>query len=341
MKLQQLRYLIAIADNGLNITAASEKLYTSQPGVSKQLKLLEEELGLRLFSRNGKSLDGITKAGSLVLEKARSIMQEVEEIKSLADDLQRDQRGSLTIGTTYTQATYVLPEIVEQFNQQYPEITVKVLQGNNEQIAEMVRQGLVDITIASHEQAKTTDTIALPSYHWDQAIYLPVDHPLAEVDDIDLTQLSEFPLITYEANKNVASHFQRAFAAEDLTANISITTRNVDVIKENVAKGMGVGIAASMAFDPSTDNELVAISAYDVLPSCTTWLGLTSTTQLHNYLYDFINLFSPHYNQEQVDLSIKQFKRSGEFHNIDHAQLPYRLIARDNENEYDALAEVA
>src|SRR5210317_264042 len=148
MKLQQLKYLIAIADNGLNITAAAERLYTSQPGVSKQLKLLEEELGMQLFTRKGKSLDAVTPAGEKVLERARVIMQEVENIRTLAADYFEEKDGSLSIATTHTQARYVLPKIIATFREHFPDISLNLHQGTSEQIAHMVAANKIDFAIA-------------------------------------------------------------------------------------------------------------------------------------------------------------------------------------------------
>jgi LysR family cys regulon transcriptional activator len=331
MKLQQLRYLLAIADNDLNITAASEKLYTSQPGVSKQLKLLEEELGLRLFSRNGKSLDGITYAGNLVLEKAASIMHEVDNIKQLAHELQNEQEGSLSIGTTHTQARYVLPDILQAFRKRYPDVKLNLHQGTSEQISEMMKNGLIDFAIASSTGAKSNDTVSLPCYHWDRAILMPQDHPLAKLDDIELSDLAQYPIITYVFSQNGKSSFRDAFAKEGLTPNIAITARDADVIKTYVRKGLGIGIAASMAYDPDLDDDLVAISTHDILPSCTTWLGFREEQYVRSYMYDFIEMVAPHLDRSTVNTAIHEYRRTGQINSIKEHSLPYKLIERPTE----------
>ncbi|WMS88246.1 LysR substrate-binding domain-containing protein [Pleionea litopenaei] len=328
MKLQQLRYLLAIAENGLNITAASEKLYTSQPGVSKQLKLLEEELGLRLFSRNGKSLDGITYAGNLVLEKAANIMHEVENIKQLAHELQNEQEGSLSIGTTHTQARYVLPDILQEFRKRYPDVKLNLHQGTSEQISEMMRNGLIDFAIASSSGAKNSDTVSLPCYHWDRAILMPKDHPLTKLDDIELKDLIQYPIITYVFNQNGHSSFRDTFAREGLSPNIAITARDADVIKTYVRKGLGIGIAASMAYDPETDDDLVAVSTHDILPSCTTWVGFREEQYIRSYMYDFIEMLSPHLDRSTVNTAVNEYRRTGHINSIDQNRLPYKLIQR-------------
>lgn len=333
MKLQQLRYLLAIAENGLNITAASEKLYTSQPGVSKQLKLLEEELGLRLFSRNGKSLDGVTYAGNLVLEKAANIMREVENIKQLAHELQNEQEGSLSIGTTHTQARYVLPDILQAFRKRYPEVKLNLHQGTSEQISEMMKNGLIDFAIASSSGAKSSDTVSLPCFHWDRAILMPQDHPLTKLEDIELKDLAEYPIITYVFNQNGQSSFRDAFAREGLTPNIAITARDADVIKTYVRKGLGVGVAASMAYDPEHDDDLVAISTHDILPSCTTWVGFREEQYIRSYMYDFIEMLAPHLNRTVVDAAVNEYRQAGRTSVIDESKLPYKLIERPKQKE--------
>ncbi len=328
MKLQQLRYLLAIAENGLNITAASEKLFTSQPGVSKQLKLFEEELGFRLFSRNGKSLEGITYAGKLVLEKAANILQEVENIKQLASDLHNEESGTLSIGTTHTQARYVLPEVLQSYRALYPEIKVELHQGTSEQIAEMMKNGEIDFSITSHTNSSNKQFVSLPCFHWDRAILIKKDHPLANLDDITLADLAKYPLITYVPNAQSNSSLLDAFKEEGLTPNVAITARDSDVIKAYVRKGLGVGIVASMAFNPNEDSDLIAITTYDILPSCTTSVAFREQSYLRRFMFDFIELLSPSLNQNNVENAIDEYRKTGRIKSIREHELPYKLIQR-------------
>lgn len=198
MKLQQLKYLLAIVDNGLNITAAAERLYTSQPGVSKQLKLLEEELGLQLFTRKGKSLGGVTAAGEQVIQRARLIMQEVENIRSLASDYYHEEEGTLSIATTHTQARYVLPDVIREFRKRYPRVSLNLHQGTSEQIADMVAANEIDFAIATGSRDLFADLLLVPSYRWDRKVLVPNDHPLTRLKHkITLHDLAEYPLVTY------------------------------------------------------------------------------------------------------------------------------------------------
>ena len=240
MKLQQLKYLLAIVDNGLNITAAADRLYTSQPGVSKQLKLLEEELGMQLFIRKGKSLGGITPAGERVIERARVIMREVDNIRSLASDYYEEEEGSLSIATTHTQARYVLPEIITEFRKRFPNISLNLHQGTSEQIADMVAANEIDFAIATGSSDLFSDMLLVPSYRWDRSIIVPKGHELTGLDrKITLRDLVAYPLVTYVFSFGGQSSLKLAFAEEGLEPNVGFTARDADVIKTYVRPNFG------------------------------------------------------------------------------------------------------
>jgi LysR family cys regulon transcriptional activator len=302
MKLQQLKYLLAIVDNGLNITAAAERLYTSQPGVSKQLKLLEEELGLQLFIRKGKSLGGITTAGKQVIERARVVMQEVENIRSLASDFYHEEEGTLSIATTHTQARYVLPEIIKEFRARYPQVSLELHQGTSEQIADMVSASDIDFAIATGSRDLFADLLLVPSYHWDRKVLVPNNHDLAKIDrKLTLTDLAEFPLVTYVFSFGGQSSLKRAFADEGLEPDVVFTARDADVIKTYVRMGLGVGIVASMAEDCDDKNDLTAIDAEGLFPRSTTWIGFRKDAVMRRYMLDFMQLFAPHISTDQLE----------------------------------------
>jgi LysR family transcriptional regulator, cys regulon transcriptional activator len=328
MKLQQLRYFIAVVENGFNITAASDKLYTSQPGVSKQLKLLEEELDVGLFARNGKSLYGLTKAGQMLYEKSVVILREIDNIKEQAVELKRDNEGTLTIATTHTQARYVLPEVLQMFREKYPQVKLELYQGSSEQISDLMKRGDVDFAIASSSGEKKPNMVTLPCYHWDRALVLPVGHPLLGKEDIELADLAEYPLITYVQNDRQGSSLNQAFEEAGVEPNIAITARDADVIKEYVRKGLGVGIIASMAFDPYLDSDLVAVSTVDILPNCTTWIGFQEHTYLRNYMYEFSSLVASHLSRDAINQQVVAYRMGNKHGVIDERQLPYKLIAR-------------
>jgi LysR family cys regulon transcriptional activator len=301
MKLQQLKYLIAIVDNGMNITAAAERLYTSQPGVSKQLKLLEEELGMQLFTRKGKSLDSVTPAGERVIERARVIMQEVENIRSLVSEYFEEDQGALSIGTTHTQARYVLPEIIAEFRRRFPNIMLNLHQGTSEQIADMVAGNKIDFAIATGSQHLFADLLLVPSYHWDRSIIVPKGHALTKLDrKIALQDLVDYPLVTYVFSFGGESSLKRAFAEQGLEPNIGFTARDADVIKTYVRMGLGVGIVASMAADCRDRDDLQVIDAEGLFPRSTTWIGYRKSAVLRRYMVDFIQLFAEHVTPQQL-----------------------------------------
>lgn len=302
MKLQQLKYLLAIVDNGLNITAAAERMYTSQPGVSKQLKLLEEELGLQLFTRKGKSLGGITAAGHQVIDRARVIMREAENIRSLASNYYHEEEGTLSIATTHTQARYVLPDIISEFRKRFPKVGLNLHQGTSEQIADMVSANDIDFAIATGSTDLFSDLMLIPSYRWDRSIVVPNGHELTKLDHkITLHELAKFPLVTYVFSFGGQSSLKRAFADEGLDPDVVFTARDADVIKTYVRMGLGVGIVASMAADCDDRKDLQVIDAEGLFPRSTTWIGFRKDAVLRRYMFDFLQLFAPHISSRHVD----------------------------------------
>jgi LysR family cys regulon transcriptional activator len=325
MKLQQLKYLLAIIDNGLNITAAADRLYTSQPGVSKQLKLLEEELGLQLFSRKGKSLNRVTRAGEQVVLRARTIMEEVEQIRRLAADFYQEVEGTLTIAATNTQARYVLPSIVRQLRQQYPKVSLNLHQGTSDQIADMLTRNDIDFAIATGANDLFSDLLQIPGYHWDRIVLVPNGHELTRIDrELTLHDLARHPLVSYVFSFDGEAALKRTFAEQGLDANVVFTARDADVIKTYVRMGLGIGIVASMAYEPEDHKHLTPIKVNGLFPRSTTWIGFRRNTVLRCYMTDFIRLFAPHVNAEQIDKAARAVSQ----HELDqlfrNTQLPTR-----------------
>ena len=301
MTLKQLKYLIGIVDSGLNITSAAERLYTSQPGISKQLKQLEAELGVQLFTRKGKSLAAITPAGRDVIARARKILREVENITSLASDLTSEQDGTLSIATTHTQARYVLPEVIREFRSRYPRVDLELHQGTSEQIAELVSTNKVDFAIATGSRHLFSSLTLLPIYRWHRIALVPKLHPLArQKTPLDLQTLAGYPLVTYVFSLTGESSFKRAFHDVGLQPRVVFTARDADIIKTYVRMGMGVGVIASMAFECPDREDLKAIDAKGLFPEVTTWVGFPRDMVLRSYMVDFIHLLAPHYSQRQI-----------------------------------------
>lgn len=324
MKLHQLRYLAAVAQSGLNITAAAQKLHTSQPGVSKQIKLLEDELGFQIFTREGRNLTRITPAGQQVIERAVTILKETQAIRDLATELRDQGRGSLSIGTTHTQARYVLPAVIREFRARYPQVRLNLHQGTTEQIAEMVAQDRIDCAVATGSEHLFADLTLLPCYRWHRVIVVPRNHPLATVARPALKQLGAFPIITYTFSFSGPSSLQQAFSKAGLTPDVAITARDADVIKAYVRLGLGVGIVAEMAVDPREDADLVALDASHLFAPHVTWIGFRRGVLLRKYMYDFVQLLAPHLDRRLVDRAHRLSKAAEVVDLFDGVELPER-----------------
>jgi LysR family cys regulon transcriptional activator len=301
MKLHQLRYLAAVAQSGLNITAAAEKLHTSQPGVSKQIKLLEDELGFQIFVRDGRNLARVTPAGQQVIDRAVRILREVQNIKRLSDDFKDEARGALSIATTHTQARYVLPEVIRKFRESYPEVRLHLHQGTSEQIAEMATLDRIDFAINTGSQNLFDGYALLPCYRWHRHVVVPKGHPLAKVKHPTLKQLASYPIVTYVFSFTGPSSLYGTFAREGLEPNVALTARDADVIKTYVRLGLGIGILASMAIDPREDADLVQIDTSHLFPEHLTWIGFRRGGLLRKYQVDFVQLFAPHLTRRIIE----------------------------------------
>lgn len=301
MKLQQLRYLIAIVDSGMNITAASQSLFTSQPGVSKQVKMLEDELSLSLFIRKGKSLEGLTDAGKEVVRRARKVLSEVDNIRSLSQELAGQLRGELVVATTHTQARYVLPDLLEGFQRKYPGISVSLHQGTSDQISHQVQDQEADFAIASGQSELFEDLITLPIYHWERTVVVPVAHPLTQVKKLTLADLANYPIISYTHSFDPGADQAKSFDKAGIKPNVLFSAEDPEVIKNYVRKDMGVGIIACMAYDRTRDSDLVALDATRLFPSCTTWIGFRRDRFLRDYMYSFLELMVPGAVRSKID----------------------------------------
>ena len=300
VKLTQLRYLAAIVDSGLNISAAADRLHISQPGVSRQLKLLEDELGFELFVRDGRQLERLTPAGQRVLEKARRLLREAQSIKAMSLDARDPNKGSLSIATTHTQARYVLPSVMAQFRQRYPQVKLHLQQGTSEQIAELLNEGQVDIAISTGARDKVPHCVLLPCYEWYRRVIVPKVHPLARHKTLSLAKLAQHPIVTYVFNLSGPASLPEAFTKAGLTPDIAITARDADVIKTYVRLGLGVGIVAAMALDPEQDRDLVSFDASKLFPRHLTWVGFRRGAFLRRYSLDFIQLVGPHLDRATI-----------------------------------------
>ena len=301
MKLQQLRYIWEVARNNLNVSATAERLYTSQPGVSKQIRLLEDELGVQIFLRAGKQLTEVTPAGQQIIHLAGKIMAEVDNIKQISSEHNDQRRGSLSLATTHTQARYVLPTIIKRFKDKYPDVALHMHQGSPVQISELAVSHGVDFAIATEAMELFDGLVMLPCYRWNRSIIVPPGHPLTTVADLTLQAIAAYPLVTYVFGFTGRSQLDEAFHREGLTPKVVFTATDADVIKTYVRLGLGIGIVATLAFDPAQDHDLVALDASHLFAFSITKIGFSRGTFLRRYMYDFIELFAPHLKRELVD----------------------------------------
>jgi LysR family cys regulon transcriptional activator len=305
MKLQQLRCLTEVARRGLNVSEAAEALHTSQPGVSKQIRALEDELGVQVFVRHGKRLVSVTEPGKAVVAIAERILAEAQNLRRAGEEFANDQAGTLTIAATHTQARYALPKAVAAFKRRYPGVELLLHQGNPTQICEQLLAGEADVGVATEMIGSYPELVSLPVYQWNRCVVVPPKHPLLKETPLSLEKLAEFPIVTYDfafANRSLT---EKAFESRGLKPHVVLTAQDSDVIKTYVELGLGVGILAKMAFDAKRDTTLRAIDASHLFESSTTRLGIKRGAYLRRYAYDFIELFAPHLARATVERAVR------------------------------------
>lgn len=295
MTLTQLRYIVAIADSGLNITLAADRVHATQPGLSKQLKQLEDELGFRVFSRKGRSLDSVTPQGTQVIDRARTILAEASNIRALAANLRSEERGELGIATTHTQARFVLPAAVGALKKRYPSVSVHLKPHGDAQVVDLLERGQVDLAIVSTSGAKPpANGLAVPLYRWRRAVIAPRGHALGKLGRTPtLADLARHPLVSYESSLRTDSSLRHAFAAAGLIPNFACTARDADLIKTYVRTGLGVGVLAEMAMTPEDEADLRVFDTDGLMPECTAWLMLRHDRVLRDYATALVELVAP------------------------------------------------
>jgi LysR family cys regulon transcriptional activator len=301
MKLQQLRYIWEVAHHELNVSATAQSLYTSQPGISKQIRLLEDELGVEIFSRSGKHLTHVTPAGEAILKTAGEILRKADSIKQLAQEFSDEEKGSLSLATTHTQARYALPDTIKRFMQRYPKVALHMHQGTPMQISEMAADGTVDFAVATEAMELYSSLVMMPCYRWNRCVLVPRDHSLAQLSNLTLDAVAEHPIVTYVFGFTGRSRLDEAFIRKGLTPNVVFTATDADVIKTYVRLGLGIGIVARMSYDERVDSDLVALDASHLFASSITRIGFRRGTFLRGFMYDFIEYFAPHLTRELIE----------------------------------------
>lgn len=296
MKIRQLRYVDEVVRRGLNVTAAAAALHTSQPGVSKQIRLLEDELGVEIFRREGKHLTEVTAAGRRILEFSDRLLAEAENIARVASEFRDAGAGSLTIATTHTQARYILPPVIERFRRRYPNVALGMHQGSPPQVAAMAAQGQVDLAIATEAVEQLPELVTLPAYRWNRCVLVPHGHPLDRTAPPTLEELARHPLITYNRGFTGRARLDQAFTARGLHPEVVLTAADADVIKTYVRLGLGVGIVASIACDAAGEDGLRVLPVGHLFEASTTHIAFRQGSFLRGYVTDFIAAFAPQWN---------------------------------------------
>lgn len=293
MNLQQFRFVAEAARRGLNLTETAKALHTSQPGVSKAILELEEELGVDIFSRHGKRLRRITEPGEAVLRSIDVILREVGNLKRIGEEFSRQDSGRFSIATTHTQARYVLPPVLGKLRQQFPKLQLSLHQGNPRQVAQMLIEEQAVIGLATESLDEFDELVSLPWYEWQHVLVLPREHPLAAVPSISLEQLAEHPLISYHPAFTGRSRIDRAFAARELSPQVVLEAIDADVIKTYVRAGLGLGLVAEMAMREEPENgDLVARPVGQLFGSNLARVAFKRGVYLRNHVLAFAGLLS-------------------------------------------------
>ncbi len=305
MNFQQLRSIREAQRRGFNLTEVAHALHTSQPGVSRQIRELEDELGIEIFMRAGKRLTGLTEPGRHVLPIIERMLHEADNLRRAGDDFARAGTGTLRIAATHSQARYALPPVVRDFRAAHPDVSLHLHQGSPQQVARLLLDGEADVGIATEALAQFDELIALPCYRWTHSVVVPPDHELAceaaEGQVLTLERLSKFPIITYELGYTGRSHIDDAFRTAGLDLNVVLAAMDADVIKTYVELGLGVGIVASIAYDEDRDQHLAAIDARHLFADNMTRLAVRRGAYLRDYVYAFMSTFAAPLTREAVE----------------------------------------
>lgn len=309
MNLQQFRFVRETIRCNFNLTEAARSLYTSQPGVSKSIIELEDELGIKIFERHGKRIRGLTKPGEAVAEVIHRIMQEVDNLKKVSDDFARHDEGDLVIACTHAQARYILPRVIPAFRERFPKVRLGLAEGSPPHLASMVLHEQADLAIATETLAQIPGLAALPVYEWEHTIVVRPDHPLAQLTSsqaskVTLEQIAEYPIVTYDHAFSGRNAIDNVFAEQGVTPDIVLSAIDADVIKTYVDVGLGIGIIAGMAFDPRRDKGLVGLPAGHLFGTHVTRVAVKSGIFLRDYIYTILEMLSPELTRDVVDQAV-------------------------------------
>lgn len=304
MNFQQLRSIREAARRGYNLTEVANVLFTSQPGVSRQIRELEEELGVEIFERNGKRLVGLTEPGKGILQIIERLLREAENLRQAGQEYSGEDSGTLTVATTHTQARYALPRVVPSFRNDYPKVRIALQQSSPEHIAEWVISGKADVGIATEGLSQFEELVSFPCYRWHHVVVVPTGHPLAKEENLTLQELAAYPLITYDSGFTGRGHIDQAFREAGLETDIVLTAMDSDVIRQYVSLGLGVGLVAEMAMEHNGNHGLQAIGAKHLFAPNVTRIAVRRGAYLRSYIYDFILRLSPELTRTDIEQAL-------------------------------------
>jgi LysR family cys regulon transcriptional activator len=304
MNFQQLRSIREAARRGYNLTEVANVLFTSQPGVSRQIRELEDELGVEIFERNGKRLVGLTEPGKGILSIIERLLLEAENLRQAGQEYSGENTGTLTVATTHTQARYTLPRVVPSFRTDYPKVRIALQQSSPEHIAEWVISGKADVGIATEGLSQFEELVSFPCYRWHHVVVVPSGHPLAQSEHLTLQELAAYPIITYDAGFTGRGHIDQAFKEAGLNTDIVLTAMDSDVIRQYVSLGLGVGIVAEMAMEHNGNQGLQSIEAAHLFAPNVTRIAVRRGAYLRSYIYDFILRLSPELTRADIEQAL-------------------------------------
>ncbi|MGG1944614.1 CysB family HTH-type transcriptional regulator [Trinickia sp. NRRL B-1857] len=305
MNLHQFRFVREAVRQKFNLTEAAKALYTSQPGVSKAIIELEDELGVEIFTRHGKRVRSLTEPGRIILASVERILQEVESLKRVGKDFAAQDQGNLVIAATHTQARYSLPGAIAEFKKRFPKVHLSILQGSPTQVAEMVMHDHADVAIATEAISSYKELVSLPCFQWHHVAIMPADHPLLQRKQLSLEDLAQYPLITYDNAFAGRTKIDQAFSLRGLAPDIVLEAIDADVIKTYVELGLGVGIMADIAFNTERDRHLRAMPVGHLFGSNLTRVALKQGAYLRSYVYTLVELLSPTLNRKLIEQALK------------------------------------
>lgn len=309
MNLQQFRFVRETIRQNYNLTDAARALYTSQPGVSKAIIELEDELGIKIFERHGKRLKGLTRPGEAVAQVIDRIMNEVDNLRHVSDDFARHDEGALVIGCTHAQARYLLPKVIPAFRARFPKVHMSLAEGSPPVLAQMVLQEKADLAIATETLSQTPGLVTLPVYSWQHTVVVSPDHPLADLpsnkaEALRLEDLAKYPIVTYDHAFSGRTSIDEAFAKEGISPDIVLEAIDADVIKTYVDVGLGIGIIAGMAFDPRRDKGLVGLPAGHLFGTHHTRVAVKEGTFMRDYLYVLLEMLNPELDRDVIEAAL-------------------------------------